>query len=126
MKEIAELVPDVVIDESLNRLSKKVLFPKKLQKANEILAKGGLPNGLNVGENPVFDIPNPENPIGTLIKQTRLQRNLSQEALSNLVGMDKSLISKLENNDYSVSMETILHVFKVLNAELSFVVKLQH
>jgi DNA-binding XRE family transcriptional regulator len=126
MKEIAELVPDVLIDESLNRLSKKVLFPKKLQKANEILAKGGLPNGLKVGENPVFDIPNAENPIGTLIKQTRLQRNLSQEALSNLLGMDKSLISKLENNDYSVSMETILHVFKVLDAELSFVVKLQH
>lgn len=61
MKEIAEIVPKVIIEKSLNRLNDKVLFPQKLKKANEILAKGGLPKGLKVGENPVFDIPLEDN-----------------------------------------------------------------
>ena len=61
MKEIAVSVPNVIIDKSLNRLNDKVLFPEKLKKANEILAKGELPNGLNLGDNPVFDVPTKEN-----------------------------------------------------------------
>lgn len=61
MKETAVSVPNVIIDKSLNRLNDKVLFPEKLKKANEILAKGGLPNGLNLGDNPVFDVPTKEN-----------------------------------------------------------------
>jgi HTH-type transcriptional regulator / antitoxin HipB len=124
MKDIAEInAPEVIqitIDKSLNRLNGKVHDSKKMRKANEMLARMGVPTELFEDDIQV------KNPIGTLIKQARLQRNLSQEALSALLGVDKSLISKLENNDYSVSMATILQVFKVLNAELSFVVKLQH
>jgi HTH-type transcriptional regulator / antitoxin HipB len=124
MKDIAEITaPEVIhitIDKSLNRLSDKVHDSKKMRKANEMLARMGVPTELFEDDIQV------KNPIGTLIKQARLQRNLSQEALSALLGVDKSLISKLENNDYSVSMATILQVFKVLDAELSFVVKLQH
>jgi hypothetical protein len=33
----------VTIDKSLNALSGKILFPKKLEKANRILAKVGVP-----------------------------------------------------------------------------------
>ena len=40
MKETAVSVPNIIIDKSLNRLNDKVLFPEKLKKANEILAKG--------------------------------------------------------------------------------------
>lgn len=123
MKDIAEInAPEVIhitIDRSLNRLNGKVHDSKKMRKANDMLARMGVPTELFEEGIQI------ENPIGTLIKQTRLQRNLSQEALSVLLGVDKSLISKLENNDNSVSMETILQVFKVLNAELSFVVTLQ-
>lgn len=36
-------VPIVPIDKSLERYRGKVLFPKKLAMANEILAKAGLP-----------------------------------------------------------------------------------
>jgi hypothetical protein len=61
MKEIVESVPNIIIDKSLNRLNNKVLFPAKLKKANEILSKGGLPKGMNLGDNPVFDIPTEEN-----------------------------------------------------------------
>ena len=33
----------VTIDKSLNALSGKILFPKKLEKANKFLAKHGVP-----------------------------------------------------------------------------------
>lgn len=126
MKEIAEFVPDVIIDESLNRLSSKVLFPEKLKKANDILAQGGLPKEMNLGdERIVFELPKEINPLGALIQQTRLRRNLSQEALAALLGVDKTVVFDLENNDNSVSMSTILQVFRVLEAELSFAVTLQ-
>jgi hypothetical protein len=35
--------PIVIIDSSLNQFDGKVLFPKKLEKANEMLKKIGLP-----------------------------------------------------------------------------------
>jgi hypothetical protein len=47
MKTIAELnkskVPLVIIDKKLNVLDSIVLFPKKVQKAKEIIKKIGLP-----------------------------------------------------------------------------------
>ncbi len=36
-------IPIVTIEESLNKLDDKILFPKKLEKANEMLKKIGLP-----------------------------------------------------------------------------------
>lgn len=36
-------VPIIVFDKKLEQYKDKVLFPKKLEKANEILAKAGLP-----------------------------------------------------------------------------------
>ena len=36
-------VPIIVFDKELEKLQDKVLFPEKLEKANEILAKVGLP-----------------------------------------------------------------------------------
>ena len=37
-------VPIIVIDKKLEQFRGKVLFPEKLKKANEILAKTGIPN----------------------------------------------------------------------------------
>ncbi len=36
-------VPIIVFDKKLEKFRGKVLFPEKLKKANEILAKSGLP-----------------------------------------------------------------------------------
>lgn len=36
-------VPIIVIDKRLEQFRDKVLFPEKLEKANEILSKAGLP-----------------------------------------------------------------------------------
>ena len=47
MKVTAELkkrkIPIVRIDQSLNKYDDKILFPDKLEKANEMLRKIGLP-----------------------------------------------------------------------------------
>ncbi len=39
-------IPIVKIDKKLERFRGKTLFPEKLQKANEILARVGLPKGV--------------------------------------------------------------------------------
>jgi hypothetical protein len=47
MKVIAEIkerkIPIVRVDKSLNNYDDKILFPEKLEKANEMLRKIGLP-----------------------------------------------------------------------------------
>ncbi|MBI5914744.1 MAG: hypothetical protein HY842_05160 [Bacteroidetes bacterium] len=54
MKEITEIkqrkVPIVRVDESLNQYDDKILFPDKLEKANEMLRKVGLPKQLTTNE----------------------------------------------------------------------------
>ena len=48
MKTIEELnaskLPIVIIDKSLDKLDEVVLFPEKVKKANETIAKIGLPS----------------------------------------------------------------------------------
>lgn len=39
-------VPVIVFDKKLEELRDKVLFPKKLEKANQLLSKFGLPKGI--------------------------------------------------------------------------------
>jgi len=43
-----------------------------------------------------------------------------------LVGVQKSQIYKLENNTSSASIDTIVKVFKALNAEINFTIKLEN
>ncbi len=62
--------------------------------------------------------------IGEAIKKARKERNLTQEELGALVGVKKSQISKLENSLTDARFETILKVFKALNARINFNVEL--
>ncbi len=62
--------------------------------------------------------------LGEAIKQARLQRNLTQEQLGKLVGVQKAQISKIENNLNDARFDTILKVFKALNAKINFNVEL--
>ncbi len=64
--------------------------------------------------------------LGDMIKQVRLERNLTQEQLGKLIGVQKSQISKLENNTTNVTLETILRVFHALKAKISFKVELKN
>ena len=62
--------------------------------------------------------------IGLKIKQIRKERNLTQEQLGDLVGVKKAQISKIENSLTDARFDTILKVFKALNAKINFNVEL--
>ena len=63
--------------------------------------------------------------LGYMIKTARQERNLTQEQLGILVGVQKSQISKLESSSNSATIDTILKVFKALKADIHFNVTLE-
>ena len=62
--------------------------------------------------------------LGQTIKQVRQERNLTQEQLGVLVGVQKAQISKIENSVKNARFETILKVFDALGAKVNFNVEL--
>lgn len=62
--------------------------------------------------------------LGDMIKSVRKERNLTQEQLGELIGVQKSQISKLERNTKNVTIETILKVFRALKANVRFSVEM--
>jgi HTH-type transcriptional regulator / antitoxin HipB len=64
--------------------------------------------------------------IGKAIKQTRQERNLTQEELGKLVGVQKAQISRIESNASNVTIDTLMRVFNALEAKVKFQVELPH
>ncbi len=64
--------------------------------------------------------------LGQAIKQARQERNLTQEQLGELVGVQKAQISKIENSVKNARLETILKVFDALGAKVNFNVELNN
>jgi DNA-binding XRE family transcriptional regulator len=62
--------------------------------------------------------------LGELIRQTRKERNLTQSELGEMIGVQKSQISRIERNAKNVTIETILRVFRALKAKVNFNVEL--
>jgi HTH-type transcriptional regulator / antitoxin HipB len=62
--------------------------------------------------------------IGEAIRKARKERHMTQEELGKLVGVQKAQISKLENSLTDARFDTILKVFKALNARVNFNVEL--
>jgi len=58
--------------------------------------------------------------LGNEIKRVRQQKNLTQEELGTLVGVQKAQISKIENSFTNARFETILKVFDALGARITF------
>lgn len=58
--------------------------------------------------------------LGEMIKSVRKERHLTQEQLGELVGVNKSQISKLERNTKNVTIETVLKVFRALKTNIKF------
>ena len=54
--------------------------------------------------------------LGEMIKKARKERNLTQEELGKLIGVQKAQISKIENNIKDVRFSTIIKVFAALKA----------
>jgi len=63
--------------------------------------------------------------LGKMIKAARQERNLTQEELGKLVGVQKAQISKLESSANSATIDTVLKVFKALKADINFNVKIE-
>ncbi len=62
--------------------------------------------------------------LGDMIRSVRKERKLTQEQLGDLVGVQKSQISKLERNTKNVTIETVLKVFRALKANVKFSVEI--
>lgn len=62
--------------------------------------------------------------IGKAIKQTRRERNMTQEELGILIGVQKAQISRLENNAGNVTMDTLIRVFAALKASVKLQIEL--
>ncbi len=63
--------------------------------------------------------------LGRMIKSVRKERNLTQEQLGELIGVQKAQISKLEKSTNSATIDTILKVFRALKAEIHFNVTME-
>ena len=63
--------------------------------------------------------------LGRMIKKARPERNLTQEQLGELVGVQKAQISKLESSANSATIDTVLKVFKALKADIHFNVTIE-
>ena len=64
--------------------------------------------------------------IGEKLRNLRVQKNLTQEELGELVGVQKAQISKIENSVKNARFETIMKVFEALGAKVSFKVELNN
>ncbi len=64
--------------------------------------------------------------LGQAIKQARKERNMTQQQLGELVGVQKAQISKIENSVKNARFETILKVFNALGAKVNFNVELNN
>lgn len=58
--------------------------------------------------------------LGQTIKQIREEKHMTQSQLGELIGVKKAQISKIENNLTDARFETILKVFRALNAKINF------
>lgn len=56
--------------------------------------------------------------IGGMIAEIRKWKGLTQEDLSNLSGLDRTNIAKIENGKYSVGVDVLGKICKALEVEL--------
>ena len=60
--------------------------------------------------------------LGEMIKKARKEKQMTQEQLGELVGVQKAQISKIENNTKDVRLSTIMKVFDALKAKVKMTV----
>lgn len=85
---------------------------------DKIIGKKGTPNRDRFEYELQMDL------IGKAIKESRQKRNLTQEQLGQLVGVQKAQISRLESNASNVTIDTLMKVFSSLKAKVKIQVEL--
>lgn len=87
---------------------------------DELIGKKGTP------DRDLFEYELQMDLIGKAIKQTRKERNLTQEELGKMIGVQKAQISRLENNANNITMDTLLRVFTALRAKVKLQIELSN
>jgi len=64
--------------------------------------------------------------LGRMIKKVRLMKQMTQEELGKLIGVQKAQISKLESSANSATINTLLKVFNALEAEIYFNIRINN
>ena len=90
----------------------------KIMSLDELKDKHIGQTGTSERENYEFDLK--IEVLGEMIKTVRKERHLTQKQLGELIGVQKSQISKLESNTRNVTIETILKVFRALKTNIKF------
>ena len=85
---------------------------------DKLIGKVGTP------ERDIFEYELQMDLIGKAIKETRKERNLTQEELGKLIGVQKAQISRLESNASNATMDTLMKVFSALKANVKLQVEL--
>ena len=63
--------------------------------------------------------------LGAKLKRIRKERNLTQEQLGKLIGVQKAQISKLESGARSATISTITKVFRALKARVKLQIEIE-
>ena len=82
----------------------------------------GTSANLDKGE---FEIYLKEGLLGTVIKQVRKKRNMTQSELGKLLGVQRAQISKLENNTKDFRIGTVIRAIEALGAKVKLSVELE-
>lgn len=61
--------------------------------------------------------------IGNKIKQTRLQRKLTQQQIADECGISKSMLSRIENGHKATAVATLSKISECLNVSLSWLLE---
>jgi HTH-type transcriptional regulator / antitoxin HipB len=64
--------------------------------------------------------------LGEMIKKTRKERNMTQEELGQLIGVNKSEISKLEKNSRNMTIGTVIKIFHALRTNVKLKIELEN
>ncbi|MBN9145668.1 MULTISPECIES: helix-turn-helix transcriptional regulator [unclassified Novosphingobium] len=59
--------------------------------------------------------------LGALVRSARLERNLTQQQLANLIGKQQKTISAIENGSEGTKLDTLLSVIAILDLDLQVV-----
>lgn len=63
--------------------------------------------------------------IGTMIKDARIKKKMTQSDLGQILGVQKAQISKLENNTKDFRIGTIIRALEALGAKVKLTVELE-
>ena len=61
--------------------------------------------------------------IGQKIKETRVNRNLTQENIADKIGINTSHISNIETNKTKVSLTTLIHICNSLDVSVDYILE---